>query len=103
MAAASNENAPFSFEGLESKTDNNVTLPPPTKLLASDGIEISMRVYRPQPPSEESKSVHQTAAGKGILIFYHGGGAHAGAGYGTIGQTLASVNGITVYMPVLKQ
>lgn len=105
MAAASNENAPFSFEGLESKTDNNVILPPPTKLLASDGIEISMRVYRPQPPSApESKSVHQptTAGGKGILIFYHGGGAHSGAGYGTIGQTLASVNGITVYMPDLR-
>ena len=94
--AASNSNSPFSFEGLDSKTAEHVALPPQMKLLATDGIEISMRVYRPRPL--ESKSVEV----KGVLIFYHGGGAHAAAGYGAIGQTLASANDIIVYMPDLR-
>jgi len=84
--------APFSFEGLEG-SEGSVASPPPIKIRATDGVDISLSVYR---PSEEAQGV------KAALIFYHGGGAHSRAGYGTLGRGLATENGIAGYMPDLR-
>jgi len=73
--------------------------PPPSDpifLEATDGIQLAVRVYKP-PKKKDSPPIPRAS-----LIFYHGGGAHSGAGYQLLAQQLATVHGIQVYQPDLR-
>jgi len=83
---------PFDLSTLYAATE---AAPPPVDpffLEATDGIKLAVRVY--MPPS--------SAPTRASMIFYHGGGAHSGAGYQLLAQQLASVHGIQVYQPDLR-
>lgn len=102
MAAAtssnSNSNDPFSFaEILASKDDDDVKQDP-VKVLSSDGIELAVFIY--EPPATVTKKYKANA--NTALVFYHGGGAHARAGYTSMARGLAEKFGITVYLPDLR-
>ena len=77
----------FSFtEGLS--TDMH-EMPALESLTASDGIKLAYRRYIP-------------AAPHAVLLFYHGGGAHSGAGYQHIGKGLQTLFDVAVYMPDIR-
>lgn len=77
----------FSFSEVQSA--GSVDLPKPDTLTASDGVKLAYRKYIPQNP-------------KTALLFYHGGGAHSGAGYAHLGGNLQQQFGVAVYMPDLR-
>lgn len=79
--------ASFSFDELQSA--NTVELPDPETLTASDGVMLSYRHYTPIAPSA-------------VVLFYHGGGAHSGAGYHLLGSGLQNEFDIAVYMPDIR-
>lgn len=89
------DSAPFSFHKASEAADEGDPPAPPEFVVASDGVKLAVRVYRPRqnPP-------------KAILIFYHGGGAHSGAGYQMIGHGLSNdicnEYGVMVYTPDLR-
>jgi acylglycerol lipase len=58
-------------------------------LVASDGVRLAYRRYSPRTP---------VAA----VLFYHGGGAHRGAGYQFIGNSLQSDFNMVVYTPDIR-
>ncbi|CAB9516862.1 Alpha beta hydrolase [Seminavis robusta] len=82
--------APFDLNKLHEATANAPPPPEPIVVTATDGIELAVRIYRPP------------AAPKGILVFYHGGGAHSAAGYHLMAQKLATDHDIQVYTPDLR-
>ena len=79
--------ASFSFDELQSA--NTVELPDPGTLTASDGVTLSYRRYAPVAP-------------RAVVLFYHGGGAHSGAGYQFLGSGLQNEFDIAVYMPDIR-
>jgi len=85
---AKNNNEPFSFHEILGAVNAADSPPEPTKVKASDGVELAIRSYCPSEP-------------KAILVFYHGGGAHTGAGYQFLGRGLKAKN-IAVYTPDLR-
>lgn len=91
---------PFSFQELSAPTeDDDSGEPVPTStttVKASDGVDLAVHVY--EPPNSNSSTKTKTTA----LVLYHGGGAHALAGYPHIGKGLARKHGITVYLPDLR-
>lgn len=83
---------PFNLRILQAAADKmSATGRPVTihKLTASDGTPLAVYQYRPERP-------------KASLVFFHGGGAHAGAGYQLLSHGLAESFDIAVYMPDLR-
>lgn len=58
-------------------------------LRASDGVTLAYRAYLPDHP----------VAG---VVFYHGGGAHSGAGYAHLAAGLRDGSGVAVYTPDIR-
>lgn len=77
----------FSFDELQKA--NQADLPPLLFLNASDGLRLAYRNYVPRNPCA-------------ALLFYHGGGAHSGAGYQHFGNALQTQFDILVYTPDLR-
>jgi len=78
-----------SFSFRELNEEGKVALVPPQSLQASDGVRLSYRRYTP-------------AAPRAAVLFYHGGGAHSGAGYQYIGNSLQTQFDIVVYTPDIR-
>ena len=76
--------APFSFQELDEA--GVVELPATQGLAASDGVKLAYRAYIPEQPIAS-------------LVFYHGGGAHSGAGYVHLAAGLRDHAQIAVYTP----
>lgn len=93
MSASSND-GPFSFAEINDPKNHRDDLEEDETISvdAGDGTKLSVRVFRP------------TASGNGttVLVFYHGGGAHSGAGYQMLARGLSSGYGITVYLPDIR-
>jgi len=84
-------NQPFSFtEILSPKTEEDKH--ELVKLMASDGVELAIKIYEPSKPSRTPTS----------LLFYHGGGAYSGGGYQYLAKELSEKYGITVYLPDIR-
>lgn len=79
--------ASFSFQEL--REARRVELASPLFLTANDGVTLAYRRYSPHNP-------------RAILLFYHGGGAHSGAGYQFLGHGLQAEYDIAVYMPDIR-
>ena len=77
----------FSFSEVQSA--GSVDLPAIESITASDGIKLAYRKYIAQNP-------------KAVLLFYHGGGAHSGAGYSSLSKNLQEEFNVAVYMPDLR-
>jgi acylglycerol lipase len=77
----------FSFRELSEA--GKVTLATPQSLQATDGIRLSYRRYTP-------------AAPRAAVLFYHGGGAHSGASYQYIGNSLQTRFDTVVYTPDIR-
>ncbi len=77
----------FSFQEL--REANKVELARPEFLTASDGVPLAYRRYSPASP-------------RAVLLFYHGGGAHSGAGYQFLGHGPQTEYGIAVYQPDIR-
>lgn len=91
LVATEFSNQPFSFTEILSPTneqDTGVSV----KIMASDGVELSVKIYEPPNPS-----VTQTS-----LLFYHGGGAYSGGGYQYLAKGLSENYGITVYLADIR-
>lgn len=89
-------NQPFSFSEILAPSSDAGDKPDttePVKVLASDGVELSIRIYKP-PPSTPQKEI--------ALLFYHGGGAYSGGGYQYLAKGLSEQYGVTVYLPDLR-
>lgn len=78
-----------SFSFTEIQSTPTFDLSKPETLTASDGVKLAYRKYIPQNP-------------KAVLLFYHGGGAHSGAGYAHLGSNLQQQFNVAVYMPDLR-
>ena len=78
---------PFSFTELQEAI--SVELPVPETLTASDGVKLSYRRYSPPAP-------------RAAVLFYHGGGAHSGAGYQYLGRGLQNQFDTLVFMPDIR-
>ena len=78
---------PFSFNEL--KTAGAIELPAPETITASDGTVLSYRRYAPAKP-------------QAVVLFYHGGGAHSGAGYQYLGHGLQTQFNTVVYIPDIR-
>lgn len=81
----------FSFDEILKAQENNTTQAPAETIIATDGVELSVRIYR---PLKEKPAA--------ALLFYHGGGAHSLAGYQHIGRGLSDEYNMVVYMPDLR-
>lgn len=82
---------PMSFTELADQLDRD---PAPVETIkAHDDIAIAFRIYH---------ASKQENTDRPVLLFYHGGGAHSGAGYQSLGYTLAEDYGITVVTPDLR-
>lgn len=79
--------ASFSFQELREAT--KVELAGVDSLTASDGVALAYRRYAPIDPYA-------------VLLFYHGGGAHSGAGYQFLGHGLQTEYDIAMYMPDIR-
>jgi len=77
----------FSFRELSEA--GKITLATSQSLQATDGISLSYRRYTP-------------AAPRAAVLFYHGGGAHSGAGYQYIGNGLQTKFDTVVYTPDIR-
>jgi alpha-beta hydrolase superfamily lysophospholipase len=78
---------PFSFEELASA--RRIAKPPLQRIRASDGVELAYRAYVPRDP-------------QGVLVLYHGGGAHSGAGYEHIAADLSADHSVAVFTPDVR-
>lgn len=78
---------PFSFKEIESA--EKILIPSLHYIKVRDKTKLAYREYIPK---------HITA----VLIFYHGGGAHSGAGYQHIGNGLSNRFNIAVYTPDIR-
>jgi len=104
--------APFSFQELfaqrESRQDDDSSTiqTTDTVVVASDGVELAVHIYEPSAASKKknSNSNHNSNHNHSntALVFYHGGGAHAGAGYQYLAGGLAERYAVTVYLPDLR-
>jgi len=72
----------FSLNELISAGNEGITSP--EYIYATDGVALAARPYVPEDPAA-------------VLIFYHGGGAHGGAGYHHLGTGLRDGYQIAVY------
>ncbi len=79
--------APFSFQAL--RKASKVELAALEFLTASDGVMLAYRCYTPVAP-------------RMVLLFYHGGGAHSGAGYQHLGHGLQSQFNTVVCTPDIR-
>lgn len=102
MAAASHPNSgkthnqPFSFSELFAATGEGQAKPnQPVKVVATDGVELAVTTYK-------ATGSHPTEKAPVSLVFYHGGGAHSGAGYQRLARNISEKFGITVYLPDLR-
>jgi pimeloyl-ACP methyl ester carboxylesterase len=102
MAATSGSNGdkshnqPFSFSELLAATGEGQAKPnQPVKVMATDGVELAVTIYK-------ASSTHPTEKAPVSLLFYHGGGAHSGAGYQRLARNISEQFGITVYLPDLR-
>jgi acylglycerol lipase len=68
---------------------DQVALPSPETIRAGDGIVLAYRRFVPPTP-------------RAAVLFYHGGGAHGGAGYQHLGHGLCSAYQVAVYLPDLR-
>jgi len=93
--ATATAKSPFSFQELFEASDSASSTIQPTdaKVIASDGFELAVHIYEPT-ASTPSKNT--------ALVFYHGGGAHGGAGYQNLARGLAEDFGLTVYLPDIR-
>lgn len=80
-------NTSFSFKEIQEVDTTQLTTL--ETLTASDGVKLAYRKYIPQNP-------------RAVLLFYHGGGAHSGAGYSTLVVNLQAQFNIAVYTPDLR-
>jgi acylglycerol lipase len=79
--------ASFSFQEL--REAGKVELASPEYLTASDGVRLAYRRYAPASP-------------RAAVLFYHGGGAHSGAGYQFVGSGLQTLFDMVVYTPDIR-
>ncbi len=79
--------APFSMQELTEAGSGDVA--PVQEFGASDGVALAYRAYLPE---------HPIAA----VVFYHGGGAHSGAGYAHLAAGLRDGTQIAVYTPDIR-
>lgn len=77
--------APFPFD----LSDENSSLAPIQEYKTSDGVILRYRSYTAQEP-------------QGVVVLIHGGGAHSGAGYPVLAQSLASESNLAVVTPDLR-
>ena len=77
----------FSFNELSAAS--TVEIPATQTLAASDGVLLAYRRYAP-------------AAPRAVMLFYHSGGAHSGAGYQYLGRGLQEQFNTLVYMPDIR-
>ena len=96
-----NRNDPFSFTEILAPRDDDQVKQDPVKVLASDGVDLAIFIYEPPTVTKSEGHKHKHNANT-ALVFYHGGGAHAGAGYPIMARGLAENFGITVYLPDLR-
>lgn len=82
--------SPFDLKQLRKEVENASPPAQPIFVPATDGVSIAVRIYRTPTPA------------KANLVFYHGGGAHSGAGYQLLAQHLAAEHNIQVYTPDLR-
>ena len=78
---------PFSLDELQSAPE--IELPAMEKIKAGDGVKLAFRAYIPEAP-------------QAVLIFYHGGGAHGGAGYQYIGDRISRDYGVAAVIPDIR-
>lgn len=78
-----------SFSLQELVDAGKVDLAPSLYLEAPDGVRLSYRRYASKRP-------------RAALLFYHGGGAHSGAGYQHVGVGLETAFDLAVYTPDLR-
>jgi len=89
-------NQPFSFSELSAATGEGQAKPnQPVKVMATDGVELAVTIYK-------ATNSHPTEKAPVSLVFYHGGGAHSGAGYQRLARNISEQFGITVYLPDLR-
>jgi acylglycerol lipase len=81
--------AEASFSMDELRAANKGDLPGLESLAAEDGVKLSYRRYIPRSP-------------RAAVLFYHGGGAHSGAGYQFVGNGLQSQFELLVYTPDIR-
>ena len=99
--SSSNTEEPFSFSELnKAHASSKASLPDPVFVDASDGVKLAVRIFRPR--NTETSSDKENEEESIALVFYHGGGAHSGAGYPTMAEGLAREYGISVYLPDLR-
>ena len=79
--------ASFSFKELQEA--KKALTANPDALFASDGVKLFYRRYAPASP-------------RAVVLFFHGGGAHSGAGYQYLGSGLQTQFDTTVYMPDIR-
>ena len=78
-----------SFSMKELQDAPPVDLASSVSIRAGDGVRLSFRRYVPAKP-------------RAALLFYHGGGAHSGAGYQFVGSGLQKNFDIAVYTPDIR-
>lgn len=78
-----------SFSFRELREISKVNLASLDSLTADDGVTLSYRRYAPGSPCA-------------AVLFYHGGGAHSGAGYQCVGNGLQTQFDTVVYMPDIR-
>ncbi len=78
-----------SFSFRELREAGNVSLAGIKMLTASDGVRLAYRCYAPDSP-------------RSVLLFFHGGGAHSGAGYQYLGKGLQTRFDTVVYTPDIR-
>lgn len=93
VATTTYKDEPFSFAELDAHTEEGAKQKPVT-IVASDGVELAVTIY-------EASSFMGKKSGT-ALVFYHGGGAHAGGGYQHLAKGLAEKFGVSVYLPDLR-
>jgi pimeloyl-ACP methyl ester carboxylesterase len=77
----------FSFKELRETA--RIKPGPAESIVADDGVILSYRRYLPASPVA-------------VVLFYHGGGAHSGAGYQYLSNSLQSEYKIAVYTPDIR-
>lgn len=93
MTAVATEfsNSPFSFSEILASNNEHDEQEPVT-IMASDGVELAIKIYEPP-----TATATQTS-----LLFYHGGGAYSGGGYQNLAKGLSEKYGITVFLPDIR-
>ena len=79
--------APFSMQELSQAGTGDLAAS--QTLRASDDIALAYRAYLPAEPTA-------------VVVFYHGGGAHSGAGYAHLAAGLRDGPQVAVYTPDIR-